>query len=114
MVFVEVGERIHLRAAAELFQTEEGLVFMEAGWPEPLGPHRIHYQEGTPEATPAGWRIGNWWIQSLEEESEPECERAWAAWEEGRRFLEEEYGADTSREAAARVASRAIGQEVKP
>ncbi|CAM3292363.1 hypothetical protein [Halomonas lysinitropha] len=109
MVVVGPG---HVRMAAEIFITDEGVIFLDTGWPEPMAPPRAHIMAGTPQATREGWEVGAWRIHELDHR-DPEDAQAWRHWENGKRICEE-YGLDYSREAGARYASRVLTMEIKP
>lgn len=98
--------------APEVYLLDTGVVFLEAGWPEPLARPRAHYMAGTPRSEGYGWVVGGWVFYELDTQDR-EDRKATDQWENAKRICEE-YGLDYSREAGARYASRVLTMEIKP
>ncbi len=72
--------RDHERLAAEVYIVDDGVVFLDVGWSEPLpSMPRAHHMPG--EVTGSGpWTVGNWTIREIDPETDLEYVDEWDRW----------------------------------
>lgn len=96
------------RLASEVYIVDDGVVFLDIGWSEPLPPlPRAHYMQG--EITGDGpWDVGSWRIREVDPDTDPEYLEEWDRW----LWFKDETGA--TRDNGAIYASEFLEIEVRP
>lgn len=68
------------RQAAEVYIVDDGVVFLDVGWSEPIpSMPRAHYMRGEIEGE-GPWTVGSWTIREVDPETDPEYLEEWGRW----------------------------------
>lgn len=97
--------RDHERLAAEVYFTDDGVVFLDIGWNEPAASSfRAHHMAGTVSGG-GPWTVGDWTIREVDPETDDDYVRELNRWQQ--------VNGGASREQGAAFASQVLEMDVR-